>query len=556
MKPLLQSESTEVLLPAIAALLEARGYRDAEAIDRFLRPVYERDLADPFLMTGMEAAVERIQQAASRGERVVVYGDYDIDGVTSTALMLEVLELQGITASHFIPDRFTQGYGVHQGALQQLQTDGVQLIITVDCGITAAEQVAWANEHGLDIIVTDHHEPPAVLPQAVAVINPRQKDDRYPFKELAGVGVVFAVARALQERTGRPEAGREKWWLDLVALGTVCDVMPLVGENRVLVKYGLIVLRKTRRVGLVALAQAAGISLADVRAYHLGYVLGPRLNAAGRMEHAGRSLDLVRAQSPVAAQEIAYQLEQLNSERQLEQKRILEEADGQAAERSDDAVLVLADPDWSHGIIGIVASKLAEKWQKPVLLLQRDGDRAKGSGRSARGYNLIEGLQQQRHLFTKVGGHHHAAGFTIDVANLEALREGLNQHYLQVQDQLTDRSKYEADTAVDQLDDANWDLLYALQRLEPFGSGNPQPILGAVNLKLIRITTMGRDKDHVRVTLADGSTGTALEAVGFGMAEQLAHMQPGQTVDEALFALEINEYNGEQKLQLRLLELR
>lgn len=548
--------STEVLPEVIKQLLEARGYSTPEQIDAFLRPDYDRDLADPFLMTDMNKAVDRILLAAQRNEKVVVYGDYDVDGVSSSTLMLEVLATHGIEAEVYIPDRFTEGYGVHQEALEQLKAEGAQLIVTVDCGITAAEAVRWANDNGLDVVVTDHHEPPAEIPDAAAVVNPHREGDQYPFKDLAGVGVVFAVARALQKQTGVPAAGQEKWWLDLVALGTVCDVMPLVGENRVLVKYGLLVLKKTRRVGLVALSQAAGFELDDIRAYHLGYIVGPRLNAAGRMEHAARSLELLRSDDPGEAQTIAYELEDLNSARQLDQKRILAEADTQAELYADDPVLVLLDPEWSHGIVGIVASKLAEKWQKPVLLLQRHGDSAKGSGRSAQGYNLIEGLTQNRHLFTKVGGHEYAAGFSLDVANVDELRDALNEHYLSVEHTLTGTSRHMADAALQLLDDANWDLHYALQRLEPFGNANPQPILGAINLKLLKLVTMGRDKTHVRVTLADNSTGAIMEAVGFGMAEQLSSAKPGQSIEEALFSLEVNEFKGERKLQLRLLELR
>lgn len=550
--PLLATPA-ELQIPAIIReLLRKRGLIDQEAISRFLSPNYDHDLGDPWTMTDMDKAVSRIQTAIKSKQKVAVYGDYDIDGIVSTALLLEMLEMHGLDPVAYIPDRHEEGYGLHIAALKQLKKQGVQLVVTVDCGITSVKEAAWAKKNGLDLIITDHHDVPEQLPvDAVAVINPKQPGDNYPFKDLAGVGVAFTLARALQSKTGIPESGQEKWLLDLVALGTVCDVMPLVGENRLLVKYGLVVLRKTRRVGLVALAQSADMDLTEARAYHLGYLLGPRLNAAGRLEHANYSLELVTTKDPLEAQQMAFQLEELNSQRQLSQERIFTEADAKAAEFAADPVLVLSDPTWNHGVVGIVASKLAEKWQKPVLALQVNGDSAKGSGRSFGGYNLIDGLRSCQALFTKLGGHHFAAGFTMPAVNIDLLREGINEHYRSVEAELPEHYHPEAEVIIDNPADIDWDLYKSLEMLEPFGSGNPQPTFGLNQFKVVDIDTVGKDRQHIKLRLA-ADTGGIFEAIGFNLAERYPNLRSAQLVNIMAY-LQKNSFNGRDSLQLVLL---
>jgi single-stranded-DNA-specific exonuclease len=545
----------EVQLPGlIRDLLRKRGLEKPKDMQLFLEPRYDRDLADPMLMTDMDKAIDRIQEAIAHKQKVAVYGDYDIDGITSTALMLEVLQLHGLDPVAYIPDRYEEGYGIHISALAELKEQKVDLVISVDCGITSVAEAKWAKDNQLDLIITDHHDVPDELPlAAVALVNPKRPDDRYPFKELAGVGVAFAVARALQQRTGVPEKGQEKWLLDLVALGTVCDVMPLVGENRVLVKFGLVVLRRTRRLGLVALAQSAGVELADVRAYHLGFVFGPRLNAAGRLEHANYSLELVVTKDAVEAQQMAFQLEEMNHQRRLEQDRITTEADALAAEFASDPVLVLADPNWSHGVVGIVASKIAEKWQKPTLIIQLQGDSAKGSARSSGGYNLIEGLRSRADLFTRLGGHHFAAGFTLPVDAIDELRDALNEHYLSVEVELPSQAQREADVLVDDPADLNWELLEVLDRLEPFGNGNPQPVFGLQKVKLVAVDTVGKDKSHLKLRIA-AESGAIFESIGFNLAEKYPNLKSGQAVN-ALAYLQKNQFNGRTTLQLVVLAL-
>ncbi len=547
-------EAEHKLPGVVKAVLRQRGIIEPNEIDEFLYPDYERDIADPYLMTDMDKAIKRLLVAIDKCEKVAVYGDYDIDGIASTALMLEVLKLHGLDPLAYIPDRYDEGYGINQSALESLQKQGVTLVISVDCGITSANEAKWAATAGLDLIITDHHDVPDELPAAaLAIVNPRQDGDSYPFKDLAGVGVAFAVVRALQQRTKIPEAGQEKWLLDLVALGTVCDVMPLIGENRMLVHYGLIVLRRTRRVGLVALSQSAGTELASVSAYHLGYVFGPRLNAAGRLKHASHSLDLVTTTDPIAAQQMAFELEEMNHQRRLEQDRITKEAEEQAENYSADPVLVLADSSWPHGVVGIVASKIAEKYLKPTLVLQILDDKAKGSGRSSGGYNLIDGLRSQVGLFDKLGGHHFAAGFTLDVAKLDDLRQGLIGHYLIAADDLPAKTVREADVVIDDSADINWDTYGFLEQLEPFGNGNPQPAFGLNNVKLVDIDTVGKDKQHLKLRLSS-ETGTIFEAIGFGMMERYPNLKAGQTAN-VQFYLQKNTFNDRSTLQLVLVSV-
>ena len=548
-----QSRTHPQLPPLIRDLLRKRGLTDPAAIAAFLAPDYASGLGDPALMTDMNKAVARILKAAKQGEKVAVYGDYDIDGIASTTLMLELLQLQGLQPLTYIPDRYDEGYGIHIKALEELQQQGVTLVVSVDCGITSLAEAAWAKEHGLDLVITDHHDVLPEIPAAVAVVNPKRLGDTYPFKDLAGVGVVFALARALQHKTGLPAVGQEKWWLDLVALGTVCDVMPLVGENRTLVSFGLVVLRKTRRVGLVALAQSAGLELADIKAYHLGFMFGPRLNAAGRLEHANYSLELVLTKDPVEAQALAFQLEEMNHQRQLVQERIMQEADAAAEAYSTDPVLVLADASWQHGVVGIVASKLAEKWQKPTLVLQIMDDQAKGSGRSAGGYNLIDGLRSRADLFTRLGGHHFAAGFTLPVENIDELRTTLNAHYLEVEPELAPTSQREADIQINDSADINWDLYNSLSLLEPYGNANPEPVFGLGKLKIIEVTAVGKTKQHLKLKLAS-EAGTIHDAIGFGLTEKYPNVKAGQAIG-VLCYLQKNDFQDRSSLQLVLLSI-
>jgi len=537
----------------VVEILKARGMAPAE-MGVFLYPDYERDLGDPLLMKDMQAAVDRVFLAAERHEKVVVYGDYDIDGITASAVLMEGLQAYGLEVTSYIPDRFEEGYGINQAALEKLQAEGAQLVVSVDCGITSVKEAQWARAHGLDLVITDHHAVGEEIPDALAVLNPKRVGDMYPCKDLAGVGVAFTLVRALQRLGGRPTAGQEKWLLDLVAMGTICDVVPLVGENRVLASFGLKVLRRTRRVGLRALAEVGGVNIGAISAHEVGFVLGPRMNAAGRLEHAARSLELVMTSDRVRAGNIATELEELNRQRRADQAAIFAEADELAAASPDDPVLVLAAPNWSHGVVGIVASKLAEKWRRPVLLAQVLDEKVKGSARSVPGFNMVEALRSQAHVLERFGGHFFAAGYTFPLKRLDELRAGLNDYYRQTMSEGGDEAPVVVpEVSWRDLSRVNHDLLALLELLEPHGNSNPKPVVHLSGLDVLSTKVVGNDGKHLSLKLRD-SAGKSLAVIGFGLAERYNALQLGDKVS-VQGNLNKNEFQGRISVQMVLSEL-
>lgn len=540
-----------VVPQVVREILEKRKM-PPEEMAAFVYPDYALDLHDPYLLTDMRKAIDRILIAAQNQEKVVVYGDYDIDGITASGVMIEALRAVGIDATSYIPDRFEEGYGINEAALAALKDGGVDLVISVDCGITSVAEAKWAQENGLDLIVTDHHTVPEVIPEAVAVINPKRPGDKYPFKELAGVGVAFKLAQALQQTTGKPEIGQEKWLLDLVALGTVCDLVPLVGENRVFVTYGLKVLRRTRRVGLKSLAAVSKITTAEVTAEHLGFRFGPRMNAAGRLDNAACALELVMTPDETRADEIADQLEGLNQQRKADQEKIFREADAMAEEAGEEPVLVLASPEWSHGVVGIVASKLVEKWQKPVLVAQILGESAKGSGRSVPGFNLTEALRQNESLLERFGGHYYAAGYTVKTQNLDELREGLIRAW-EGRAQTETTAELEPEIALGSVESVGVELIDEIELLAPFGHGNRRPVVEISGLNVAEARPVGATKTHLKLAFTD-KAGRKIDGIGFGMAPSHEGLMEGQILT-AKGELNKNEYLGHVRPQLIVTEL-
>ena len=552
-------------------ILKARGLEGAAAAS-FLNPDYSAK-HDPFLLPDMDKAVDRLVEAHQKQEKITIYGDYDIDGLTATSVLLDALAQFGFeNVTAFIPNRFTEGYGLTVDAVERIAADGAELIITVDCGSLSQKEIERANELGVDVIVTDHHNVAPVQPPAVGVINPKRlladypdeyekyqlKPDSsmvgkiYPFLDLAGVGVAFKLVQALQTKLdGMPE-GQEKWLLDLVALGTVCDIVTLVDENRAIVYWGLKVLAQTRRKGLRALMAVSNVVPEAVNARSLGFGLGPRMNASGRLETAQYALDMLIADDPMEALQLARQLDDMNQARRRDQDKIFEEALVQAEELVADPVLVVSAPGWNHGIVGIVAAKLLERYQKPTYVLSEgETGEAKGSARSYGDFSAADAIRASDDIITKGGGHKLAAGVTLSVENIAAFRQRVNAFYKDAGFKNQTQLLLPRADVTAQLADLSENLVDEIAQLEPFGSGNPQPILKSARVRVTNQRRMGQDAQHVKLTVeADGSR---VEMLAFNAPEHF-FQDPGAIVD-VWYQVDINEWNGRRSVEGRLLHL-
>lgn len=533
-------------------ILTARGIvGDARAV--FLAPDYDKK-HDPFLLPDMLPAVERLVAARERQDHITIYGDYDIDGLTATTVLLEAFESFGFkNVDAFIPNRFVEGYGLTLDAVEKIAATGAQLIVTVDCGSLSEKEIVRANELGVDVIVTDHHNVAPVQPPAIAVINPKRPDHNYPFIDLAGVGVAFKLVQALQTRLDGLPIGQEKWLLDLVALGTVCDVVTLVDENRANVYWGLKVLAKTKRPGLKALMAVAGVEADKVNARSLGFGLGPRMNAAGRLETAKHSLDMLRARDEMLALEKAQQLDALNVARRADQDKIFKAAIEQAEQYKDHPVLVVSHPDWNHGIIGIVAAKLLEKYKKPTYVLQEMGAESKGSARSYGDFSAADAIRAADDIITKGGGHKLAAGVTLPTENIDRFRKRVNEYYksqnLLNQAQLLLPKEDVVVATFELIDEV---LLKELEMMEPFGNGNPEPVLKSVGLAVRNVRRMGADAQHVKLELCDSDSRT-MQFLAFNAPPHF-FVEPGEYVT-IWYQPTVNEWMGRRTVEGRLLYL-
>lgn len=534
-------------------LLKARGLDDPVTRAAFLAPDYEAMKHDPFLLPDMALAVERLLKAKETGELVYIYGDYDIDGITATTVLLEAFEAFGINRKAFIPNRFVEGYGLAKTAVKQLAEAGASLIVTVDCGSLSHAEVELANELGVDVIVTDHHNVGETMPPAVATVNPKRKDHAYPFIDLAGVGVAFKLVQALQQKTDGLAPGQEKWLLDLVAFGTVCDVVTLLDENRANAFWGLRVMRKTRRTGFRALAAVTGVRVEEIDARTLGFVFGPHLNAAGRLETAQYGLDLLTETDNLKALEIANKLHDMNVARRTEQDRIVKEAIVQAEQFNDHPVLVLSDASWSHGIIGIVAAKMLERYAKPTFVLQEMGEQSKGSARSYGDFSAADGIRASEQWITKGGGHKLAAGVTLPTKNISDFRQAMNDFYHSLN--LTDQLKHlqpVPDARIVAFDEASRELIAELKQLEPFGNGNPSPIFHIPEATVVERRTMGKEGQHLKLKLCD-SHNQFFSVIGFNVADKIL-ADTGEMI-EAWVELIENEWRGNVSIEGRLLRV-
>ena len=535
-------------------ILAARGLNDVSARQAFLSPDYAATKYDPFLLSEMDKAVARLVLARQHQEKVVIYGDYDIDGLSATALLLDAFHSFGFQhLDAFIPNRFVEGYGMTIGAVDKVRDMGAQLIVTVDCGSLCHTEIAYAAELGIDTVVTDHHNIAPTRPPAVATVNPKYADHEYPFRDLCGAGVAFKLVQALQTRLDGLPDGYEKWLLDLVALGTVCDIVTLADENRANVYWGLEVLKKQRRTGLKALMAVSGIEPEMVNARHLGFGLGPRMNAAGRLDTAQHSLDMLTATDGIEALAASEKLEAFNVERRSIQDEIFKQACEQADGMADDRVLVVASEGWNHGVIGIVASKLVETYKKPVFIIGIRGDTATGSARSFGNFSAADAVRAADDIILRGGGHGAAAGVTLETAQIPAFRRRVNEFYDSLN--LINQTSFlqpHADVEIKDFAEITEELVEQISRMEPFGNGNPEPILKITHVVVAGVRRMGANGQHVKIALRDASEKT-LQVLAFN-APEMFFREPGDEI-AAWFQPNINEWNGVRTVEGRLLHV-
>ncbi|MBQ9785262.1 MAG: single-stranded-DNA-specific exonuclease RecJ [Clostridia bacterium] len=566
--------------PIMAKLLYTRGHRTAEQARAFLHRE-ETQLHDPFLMCDMEKAVARISLALERGERIAIYGDYDVDGVTSVSLLYLYLCEQGADVGYYIPCRSREGYGLSNPAIDTLKARGVSLMITVDTGITAIDEIEYAKSLGIDTVVTDHHECRPELPDAAAVVNPHRADDVYPFKELAGVGVIFKVICAYEMSLCRKRGQSDiegvrrvcREYGDLVAIGTIADVMPVIDENRLIVALGLNLLENTKRPGLRALIEAAsGNTRTDskyppkkrkINSSFIGFVIAPRMNAAGRVSTASIAVELLLAEDAKTAQTLAAELCELNTTRQVEENRIAEQAYKKIEETLDpdtDRVIVIDDDTWQQGIIGIVSSRITERYGLPSILISFDGatrgfaagdDVGKGSGRSLKGLNLVEALSACEDLLVRFGGHELAAGLSIRRCCIEEFRRKINKCAREQMGDETFCDSVEADCEVE-MQELSMRLSQEIDAMEPFGTANPVPVLMVSGARVTRIIPMAAGK-HTKLILE--KDGISMNAVWFGRNSAQLPVDLFDTVD-VLFQLNVNEFQNVTSLQMIVQDMR
>ncbi|MFN8063913.1 MAG: single-stranded-DNA-specific exonuclease RecJ [Vicinamibacterales bacterium] len=542
--------------PVVARLLCQRGLGDPEVASRFLNPSLDH-LHDPMRLADMAPAVERILGAIARRERIAIHGDYDVDGVTSTVILRRALELLGADVVHFIPERLRDGYGLQPASVERLHAEGVVLIVSVDCGIRGADAALRARELGVDLIITDHHEPDAALPQAVAVINPKRSDCTYPDKYLAGVGVALKLVQALCRRMGR-----ESWlagFIKLAAIGTLADVVPLVGENRVIAKVGLDLLsRGPHKVGLRALLDVCGLSGKTIDSYHIGFMLAPRVNAAGRMSTPDLAARLLLANDEGMAAEaraLAQQLDGENVRRQEEEAEILAAAkkivqnDPEVGARS---VLVVAGEGWHRGVIGIVASKLVDSFHRPAIVLSIEDGVAHGSCRSIPHFDMLAALEECAPFFIRFGGHKQAAGLTMDAARVREFRLAVNERadLMLGPEQLMPRLRIDSDLGFRGITS---DVAAGVCSLAPFGAGNPRPVFAARRVEVVDGPRKLKER-HLKMALRQD--GRVFRAIAWRAAEKHDQIVGSRSAIDVAFSLEQNQFNGETYVELTLADLR
>jgi single-stranded-DNA-specific exonuclease len=515
-------------LPSLTVqMLSNRGITTQEAVDQFLQPDYGQDQHDPYLFRDMQTAVDRIIQAVDKQEKVVVHGDYDADGVCASAVLYKTLKGIGLeNVGVYLPHRDTEGYGLNMNTVQKLADQKTDLIITVDCGISNHEEVTAATEKGIDVIVTDHHSQPPVLPDdAIAVINPKLDD----------LGEAF-----------------EKWLLDLVAISTVTDFVELIDENRVLLKYGLMVLQKNRRPGVKALLSQIGVEADSIDADTIGFKIGPHINAAGRVNHANVALELLLEENDVRAKGMSEELSRTNKARQSMSRKMSAEAVAQAEQQKEEYVIIVESEDWPVGLVGLVAGHVASKYNRPTFVITTMGGEIVGSGRSIEHFHLVEGLQSMDELFSKYGGHPMACGFSLkDADSLEAFKERMRARAKELLDGKDLRNTIDIEAELS-LKETDWELIDTVNQLAPYGQANPKPVFVSRGVRVDDFALVGKTESHLRMTISQD--GTKRKCIGFNCAELAGALSPGAVIDIA-YHVSVNEWNGNREIQLEIKDI-
>ncbi len=552
--------------PLIIQLLYSRGLKTQPQIDEFFNPDYQEDFHSPLLLKGMEKAVKRILQAIAKQEKVVIYGDFDADGVCSMAILFLTLKALGLSnPGAYIPDRRKEGHGLNESAVKKLAQKGTKLIITVDCASRDLKEVDLAKSLGLEIIITDHHELGKKLPKAVALINPLQKGDKYPFKNLAGAGVAYKLASALIEKSNSLKLNSlKKWLLDLAAIATVADVMPIIGENRTLVKYGLRVLTQTKWLGLQELMKSAQLKapFTNINTYTLGYILGPRLNAAGRINQASTAFRLLITQDKQEAERLAQQLNQENSTRQNLTEKVVRDIKNRLEKKMPQGkgpkLIFEGSADYSVGIIGLAAGKIAEKYCRPTIIYREEKEMIDASCRTIPQFNLIEAIEQCADFLDDFGGHKAAAGFSFKKTKLDKVKEILSQiaeEKLKGKD-LTPLLDIDVELS---LEDINWSNYEQIQNFAPFGKANPEPRFLVKDLEISNLRMVGNNGKHLKMELMmfsdQSSRGKTFKAIAFNFGEWQEKLKKGDSID-VVFELIADEWDGYKNLQMKIIDLR
>lgn len=533
-------------LPHLVAQKLAEKDLTNKEIDVFLNPT-RKDFHDPFELPDMKKAVERILQAIKSNERIIIYGDYDADGITSTTILKRYMKDRGIDVGTYIPNRLDEGYGLNENAIREIAKQGYNLIITVDCGITAEREVEIAKGLGMDVIITDHHEVPNDLPKAVAVVDAKRKDNKYPFNQLAGCGVAFKLAQAISIKLDLPE---EEWlkYIDIACIGTISDIVPLIDENRVIAKLGLKLIEVTRNIGLKTLIQIAGCKKIDSNFVSFG--ISPRINACGRMGHQEDALELFLTNDPIDARNLANKLEDYNKERQEIEKRIFDEALEILSKEKDEPCIVIGKDGWHHGVIGIVSSKITELTYKPSILICFEGEDSKGSGRSIPGFDLHEAVYNCRDFLTAAGGHSMAIGLSLKTKNFEKFKQTITE--FAKEKNIEDIQPELVIDSVINASDIDINSIEQIEVLEPFGESNTMPVIMYKNLKVDSIRALSEGK-HLKLTLVDGNM--YIDAIGFNMGDLSNQYQIGDKVD-IVGNIGVNRFRNIENIQVTLKDIR